>query len=110
MAMAMSTLCVHYSNCSSLHKQEVEVYLFDLAMNIKLTFVWAIVAVAIAAQENDEEVKPCTLHSTSSSFDSDGNDSSLAESGTMSIGNKVLNIVDEGNTMTIGDVKLRIFG
>ncbi|ETL93773.1 hypothetical protein L917_08145 [Phytophthora nicotianae] len=52
----------------------------------------------------DQAPAPCAMHSQSSSSDSVGNDGSLNESGTISIGNKVFNIVDEGDTMTIGIV------
>ncbi|KAF1795125.1 hypothetical protein PC118_g2431 [Phytophthora cactorum] len=54
----------------------------------------------------DQASAPCTMHSQSSSSDSAG---SLNESGTISIGNKVFNIVDEGDVMTIGDTKFRVF-
>ncbi|KAL3662999.1 hypothetical protein V7S43_011942 [Phytophthora oleae] len=78
-------------------------------MNIKIFFTWVIGATVAATQDTGVEVMPCTTHSPSSSFDSAENDSSLTEDGTISIGNKVFNIVDEGNTMTIGDSKFRLF-
>ncbi|KAH7469103.1 hypothetical protein PRNP1_014195 [Phytophthora ramorum] len=59
----------------------------------------------------DQVAMPCAMHSKSASTDNDGSDSNslLHEAGTISIGSKVFSIADEGNTMTIGDTKFRVF-
>ncbi|KAE8894097.1 hypothetical protein PF005_g25968 [Phytophthora fragariae] len=55
---------------------------------------------------------PCTMHPLNSSLNSslDTDNGSLQESGTMSIGSKVFNVVDPNavNTMTIGNKVYKI--
>lgn len=54
---------------------------------------------------SDQTTILCSMHSESSSSD----DGSLYEAGTLSIGDKVFDIVDEKDTMTIGNTKFKVF-
>ncbi|KAF4042476.1 hypothetical protein GN244_ATG05184 [Phytophthora infestans] len=80
--------------------------------SIMMVFAVMCVGAATASRHlrpsTNQASTPCTMHSQSSSSDN-VNAGSFNESGTISIGNKIFNIVDKGDTMTIGDTEFKVF-
>ncbi|GMF40073.1 unnamed protein product [Phytophthora lilii] len=78
--------------------------------SILLTLLMARFSFTAAAADCSIEHDTFNLTSSSSNDLQNGPDGgSLIESGTISIGNKVFSTVDEGNTITIGNTKFRVF-